>query len=522
MFTFVPRTGPKIRIPGSFLTKLKLFKTHPELINRGRYEMKSNVNPNIVDLFFSRLLGAKDTEHVTEENAGQLMELCNELGFAGFDEILAGLGDEYSQTRRELASLRGHVNEHDVILADLQRQVFALQRQLLMQRVVSQQVAVLEKKLTDTATDLRKEIQDVSSQVQTMNREISGNTAELKQLGDELVFLKESHSRNEQVSRERLQRYDETLSRSRQTIMSTANEVQQLKRDMKASTDKLKSLSGDVSGLIQARTPLQTCPIPTKNHEDSVYDEDGLAVDAEQDRDMPEGKIHRHRFHYGKVEQVKLVSIWNPVTLGVQRIGPEMEKIDADLKALKHLNAIENTEVGQIVLVRRRISGVATLVRARICKVENSEISVKLLDYSEPCQIVRSVELYEIPRGIAKIEPQGRTVVLGCCEPYPDPDVCSQCIEELWKICRDAKLYLHLMYKDGKPNVLLTDQPPVNSGSLNRYLIVNGFLKFVDHPVFEDYTDIIRGFRQEKHVWPRSVHQSVVTSPEQRKMFLHW
>ena len=192
-----------------------------------------------------------------------------------------------------------------------------------------------------------------------------------------------------------------------------------------------------------------------------------------------------------------------------------MEKIDAELKALKHPNSIEKTEVGQIVLVRRRISSVQTLVRACVCKVESSEISVKLLDYSELRQIVRSTELYEIPREIAAIEPQGRTVVLGCCEPYPDPDVCAQCIQELWKICRDAKLYLHLMYKDGKPNVLLTDKPPVNSGSLNRYLIANGFLKFVDRQVFEDYADIIRIFHQEKRVWPRSVHRSVVTSPEQ-------
>ena len=292
-----------MRVPGSFLTKLRLFKKHPELITRGRYEMKSNVSPNIVDLFFSRLLGAKDTEHVTEENAGQLMELCNELGFAGFDEILAGLGDEYSQTRRELANLRGRVNGHDVLLEDLQRQVFALQRQLLMQRIVPQQVAVVEKKLMDIATDLRNEIHeiDVSSQVQTMNREISGNTAELKQLVAELAFLKEDNSRIEQVSRARLQKYDETLCRARQTMMSTANEVQQLKRDMKASTDKLKALSGDVSSLTQARTPLQPCPIPTKDHKDSVYDEDGLAVDAKQDRDVPvsstpKRKIRKHRY----------------------------------------------------------------------------------------------------------------------------------------------------------------------------------------------------------------------------------
>ena len=221
----------------------------------------------------------------------------------------------------------------------------------------------------------------------------------------------------------------------------------------------------------------------------------------------------KHRFTYGQVEMVKVVSVWDPITVGIQRMSPEMDELTAGLNALDRKEPIKEPILGDCVLLQRNVGGVDSLVRARIYKRPPSQprdhqrgdkVLVKLIDFSEPPLLVPVHALYQMPPQFANIEPQGRTVVLGCCEAYEDSQISEECIEKLWGACKDAKLYLHLMYKDDRAHVLLTDNEPVNSGSLNRFLIDQGLLKFVEHSVCHQFDEVVSLLRQATHEKPPS------------------
>ena len=128
------------RLPRNFWGNLGLLQ-RPDLAAKGRYMIMitSDVDREVVDLFFRRVMGDQ-TAVPTAENAEQLRALCNELGFAGFDdEIRALLGGDW-KVRRDLVGLWGRVDRHDVVIEELRRRVLALQRELKMQRGVLERV----------------------------------------------------------------------------------------------------------------------------------------------------------------------------------------------------------------------------------------------------------------------------------------------------------------------------------------------------------------------------------------------
>ena len=94
MFSFQLRSSGTLSVPKKILSKMGLFQSHPELMDSGRYAIKSNVAPEVVDLFFARIVG-DNAQVVTVENAEEMRQLCDELGFSGFDnEIRAVLGSD--------------------------------------------------------------------------------------------------------------------------------------------------------------------------------------------------------------------------------------------------------------------------------------------------------------------------------------------------------------------------------------------------------------------------------------------
>ena len=146
-FTFVDPRGREVPVARVLLAKLRLFEERPDLTAKGRYTITSRVDREVVDLFFARLMG-DGAEVVTSDNAEQLRALCNELGFAGFDdEIRASLGGDW-KVRKDLLGLRGRVDRHDVVIEELQRRVLELERQLREQRVV-ERVEAVEKRVID-------------------------------------------------------------------------------------------------------------------------------------------------------------------------------------------------------------------------------------------------------------------------------------------------------------------------------------------------------------------------------------
>ena len=198
MFQFVLRRGGETAVPKSFLVKLDLFKRRPELAGAGRYTIQSDVDPDVFGVFMTRLYGAESEVGVTEENAERLRDLCDELGFSGFeDEIRAVLGDN-SRLRKDMLGLRGRVTRHDVILEQLQRRVLELEHQLQVQRDVSERVEAVENRLEETHREL-EEIRrnDVRDDIRQLKRDVSerATAADVRELSKEVSRLKEAEAK---------------------------------------------------------------------------------------------------------------------------------------------------------------------------------------------------------------------------------------------------------------------------------------------------------------------------------------
>ena len=131
MFKFVLKRGTATMGVGQkYLNKLELFQKRPELVTEGIYVIQSNVKPEVLDLFLTRVI-EEESQPVTSENAEELQALCDELGFPGFDnEIRAVLGPGDWKLRKEVMTVRDRVDRHDVVNEQLQRRVFELERQL--------------------------------------------------------------------------------------------------------------------------------------------------------------------------------------------------------------------------------------------------------------------------------------------------------------------------------------------------------------------------------------------------------
>ena len=114
----------------SFLEKLGIFQKRPELLASGEYKIRSDVSAATLDLFLSRVFGTPSRLRVSGENVESLRSLCDEMGFAGFDdEIEAVLREDRTKFVRELGLLRERVDEHDLVVSRVDRQVRAFQRQ---------------------------------------------------------------------------------------------------------------------------------------------------------------------------------------------------------------------------------------------------------------------------------------------------------------------------------------------------------------------------------------------------------
>ena len=201
MFCFVqPRSRDNVRVPKKFLSELQIFHGQPELINKGEYTITSQVDPKVVELFFARVMG-DDPTTVTAEEAKQLWELCNELGFWGFDdEIRALLGGDW-RVRKDVVCVRDRVDRHDVIIEELKRRVLDLERQLLEQRGISdrveRRVEEIHSNVGEAMAGARREVGDLRKEVQQIRREVSSraSSADVAALSEQVARLKEAESK---------------------------------------------------------------------------------------------------------------------------------------------------------------------------------------------------------------------------------------------------------------------------------------------------------------------------------------
>ena len=192
MFTFEQPGGREVTVARILLRKLQLFERQPELAAKSRYRITSKVRREVVDLFFARVMG-DDTVVVTEENAEKLQLLCDELGFAGFDdEIRRFFGGDW-KVRKDLVGLSGRVDRHDVIIEELQRRVCALQRELQFQRGVQERVEeICRSDVTRQITEVKLEGVALREDVQRLRSELKekASGADAAALSEEAARLK--------------------------------------------------------------------------------------------------------------------------------------------------------------------------------------------------------------------------------------------------------------------------------------------------------------------------------------------
>ena len=183
MFSFIqPRSHAVVRVPRMTLNGLQLFERKPELISAGRYEITSDVDPDVVDLLFERIAG--DTgEVVTRDNVDQLRTLCDELGFSGFDsEFRTVLGSDV-KVQKDLACMRSRADRHDIHLEQLQLRVAMLERQLQDQGEMLQRIESLERQLAEIRrSNLAGAIADVRSETNGLNKDVQWLRSEIGQL----------------------------------------------------------------------------------------------------------------------------------------------------------------------------------------------------------------------------------------------------------------------------------------------------------------------------------------------------
>ena len=198
MFQFVLRRGRETDVPRSLLTRLDLFKRTPELVDAGRYTIKSDVDSDVFGLFMTRFYGADSDVGVTSENAEQLRALCDELGFTGFDnELRAVLGRGVDlKVRKDLVGVRSRVDRHDVLLEELQRRVLELESQLQEVRALPQRVETVEQRLEATERAVAEvQRRDVSEDIESLKREVR-ERASAMEISEEVSRLKEAEAPN--------------------------------------------------------------------------------------------------------------------------------------------------------------------------------------------------------------------------------------------------------------------------------------------------------------------------------------
>jgi hypothetical protein len=193
-----------------------------------------------------------------------------------------------------------------------------------------------------------------------------------------------------------------------------------------------------------------------------------------------------------RAEVVWVISVWSPVRLTVQFRGPEIERIEEILSKTR-LSPHLRIKRDESVCVRVNEKS----LRARVIDEagEGDEIRVELLDFKDLMK-VKVNQVFDMPEELRKIEPQGKTVRLGCVSlPKQRVNVKRWC-DRLWEVVKGTVSYLHVMYEEEEPCVLLTDKEDfAAAGSLNAWLVAQGICVYTEHPVPEAFASVVAQWR---------------------------
>ena len=174
----------------------------------------------------------------------------------------------------------------------------------------------------------------------------------------------------------------------------------------------------------------------------------------------------------GKVYEVNVTDLLDPVTLAVQIQSEELNKINTGLLQAKE----PVTQIMKGDLVAAIYDG--KLYRAKVTKLVDDE-QVEL-DFIELCILdyIPKKDLRVLPQQLLSIPPQALNVRLGGLRAFRFDDAFNEDVQNfVWGLCENATLYVHLMYEEDMPCVLLTDSPSVDSGSINSTLLAKGMVR---------------------------------------------
>jgi endonuclease YncB( thermonuclease family) len=173
----------------------------------------------------------------------------------------------------------------------------------------------------------------------------------------------------------------------------------------------------------------------------------------------------------GTVYSVRVTDLVTPVQLSVQLQSDELRAVATGLAGARQ--PAGSVLKGDLVVA---VSD-GKLYRARVIRVQDKKVLVEFLDLGLEDE-VNLADLRVLPGDLASIPPQGLSVRLGGVRAFKiDQDFERAAMDYLWSLCEGAVLYLHLMYEDELPGVLLTDSPALDAGSLNLMLLTEGYVR---------------------------------------------
>ena len=244
-------------VPPFLLNKLQLFKREPDLAAKGMYAITSDVDREVVDLFFARVMGDA-AEVVTTENAEQLRRLCEELGFSGFDEEIRAVDDAMTKndhvvrpdgyydespmsSRTSFFQVQEVVDDHERVLNEI----------LVSLRSLHARVYEVEKRLGLKEADhpllneIRREVDQAISEKVSELDDLKKKVAPLKKNVEQLIHQVD-HPLKEKLRRE----VDQAIG------LAMGKEIGPLKRDISEKASEVDTLKKDAERLKEVASPL--------------------------------------------------------------------------------------------------------------------------------------------------------------------------------------------------------------------------------------------------------------------------
>jgi endonuclease YncB( thermonuclease family) len=199
------------------------------------------------------------------------------------------------------------------------------------------------------------------------------------------------------------------------------------------------------------------------------------------------------QLEFGKFYPVRITAAWTGTDVVVQFLSDVMEEIDTVIQTQTRpvSKALMKNDLVCVIYSNARYRG-------RVERVDETDrVTVRLIDFDIELEVAAS-DIYEIPQRLENIGPQALTVHLAFLKLTNDVEADRDWI---MSTCKDYVLYMHLMYSNQIPCVLLCDRPSVDGGTLNSLALEKMNVRVVDldFEFEEEYSSLLDSLRRIDH-----------------------